>query len=292
MPIAQLRNGFLQSNKFLCLQSTRGFIPVILFLLAISPFYYDHFFISNPWTSANRNRVSAQQILETYDPILNKHLLKQRLRESCKPSLPSQNEIAIMKKRFPHLSRAVYYYNVHSFLQNYTKSVLPRQPLQALGVGGSFAILDLFQDKINVTTTTARHVDVHRTYYPANKFDIVAADQVIEHVHFPQLVMLEIHRILKPGGIAIITTVAYNPIHGVGAFYDHWRYMPDGLRTLSLPFKRGVLQCGAWGTGKAIGIRARLNSPRDEEEFSQIYDEEITRNEEKNPFTTWIIVQK
>lgn len=117
-----------------------------------------------------------------------------------------------------------------------------------------------FREEIKVTLTQLPNVDIHRTTYPSNNFDIVAADQVLEHVYFPHLVIMEIRRILKPGGIAIITTCGFNPVHGSGPFYDYWRFMTDGLKTLSLPFSE-VLQCGSWGTSKVIEIRARVSIP-------------------------------
>ncbi|MEX2595116.1 MAG: class I SAM-dependent methyltransferase [Anditalea sp.] len=54
---------------------------------------------------------------------------------------------------------------------------------------------------------------------PSNKFDTVVSFQVIEHIEDDQLFLQEIHRVLKPGGKAIISTpnirhtLSRNPWH-------------------------------------------------------------------------------
>lgn len=39
--------------------------------------------------------------------------------------------------------------------------------------------------------------------------------------------MLEMKRILKPGGLVVLTSVAYNPVHKLKDVDDFWRFMPD-----------------------------------------------------------------
>ncbi|MBN2257518.1 MAG: class I SAM-dependent methyltransferase [Anaerolineaceae bacterium] len=61
-------------------------------------------------------------------------------------------------------------------------------------------------------------------FLPNDEFDIVTAFDVIEHHPYPHLLLAEVHRILKPGGILCITT------HDAGSFFArlygrHWRYM-------------------------------------------------------------------
>jgi ubiquinone/menaquinone biosynthesis C-methylase UbiE len=50
--------------------------------------------------------------------------------------------------------------------------------------------------------------------YSDNSFDVITASEVMEHQEKPKLVLQECHRILKPGGIMIITTpnTNYNDI--------------------------------------------------------------------------------
>lgn len=54
-----------------------------------------------------------------------------------------------------------------------------------------------------------------KTNYPDASFDLVLAMDVIEHVEDDYLVMMELARILKPDGLAIITIPAYQWMWGV-----------------------------------------------------------------------------
>ena len=42
--------------------------------------------------------------------------------------------------------------------------------------------------------------------FPESQFDVVTLWQVLEHMPYPLMVLKEVHKILKPGGIAVITT--------------------------------------------------------------------------------------
>lgn len=63
-----------------------------------------------------------------------------------------------------------------------------------------------------------------------NRFDIVLCTEVLEHVLQPFDAVAEIHRILKPGGVALITTPYNFRIHG--PLPDCWRFTEHGLRAL------------------------------------------------------------
>jgi SAM-dependent methyltransferase len=65
---------------------------------------------------------------------------------------------------------------------------------------------------------------------PAGRFDIVLCTEVLEHVLQPFDAVKEIHRILKPGGVALITTPYNFRIHG--PLPDCWRFTEHGLRAL------------------------------------------------------------
>ena len=79
-------------------------------------------------------------------------------------------------------------------------------------------------------------------------FDLVLCTQVLEHVQDPAAVLAEIHRLLRPGGAALIST------HGVFLYHpdppdtdgDYWRWTHAGLR-------KAVRESGAWDE---IGVRA------------------------------------
>lgn len=52
----------------------------------------------------------------------------------------------------------------------------------------------------------------------------------LEHVEYPRKAISEIHRVLKQGGILIISSVMKFPIHNYP--FDYWRYTPEGLKSL------------------------------------------------------------
>ncbi|MEK6812636.1 MAG: class I SAM-dependent methyltransferase [Nanoarchaeota archaeon] len=62
----------------------------------------------------------------------------------------------------------------------------------------------------------------------ANSFDTVFSSQTLEHIPYPQKVIDEIYRVLKPGGICILTTHMANPLHGMP--HDYFRFTKQAFR--------------------------------------------------------------
>ena len=67
-------------------------------------------------------------------------------------------------------------------------------------------------------------------------FDLVLCTQVLEHCISPQRIADECYRVLKPGGVLIVTVPSIYPHHGYPA--DNWRFMPDGMRYLLRSFPK------------------------------------------------------
>lgn len=63
-----------------------------------------------------------------------------------------------------------------------------------------------------------------------HSFDCVLCNQLLEHVESPATVVAELHRVLRPGGVALAST------HGVMRYHpvpeDYWRWTHAGLRRL------------------------------------------------------------
>jgi SAM-dependent methyltransferase len=65
---------------------------------------------------------------------------------------------------------------------------------------------------------------------PADSFDAVISGQCLEHAERPWLVVKEMARVLKPGGVCIIIAPWQWCIHRFPV--DCWRILPDGMRVL------------------------------------------------------------
>lgn len=78
------------------------------------------------------------------------------------------------------------------------------------------------------------HVDIigdaHKPPFADNAFDTVISTQMLEHVEKPWAVIAEIRRILKPGGLCILTAPFMIPYHADP--HDFFRYTKEGLESL------------------------------------------------------------
>lgn len=63
-----------------------------------------------------------------------------------------------------------------------------------------------------------------------NTYDVIVCTQVLEHIANPFLAVNELHRMLKPGGIILLTVPSSYPYHA--APRDYWRYTRDSLQLL------------------------------------------------------------
>jgi SAM-dependent methyltransferase len=61
--------------------------------------------------------------------------------------------------------------------------------------------------------------------------DVVACSQVLEHTEFFWITILEIARVLRPGGLAFIVAPGSGPLHRYPV--DCWRFYDDGLPALA-----------------------------------------------------------
>ena len=94
---------------------------------------------------------------------------------------------------------------------------------------------------------------------PDESFGLVLNLEALEHIAYPQKAIDEIHRILRPGGLLILTTVMHFRIHPSPK--DYWRFTPDGIELLLRQFK--ILDCtleeslkkpkGVWVTARKAG---------------------------------------
>ncbi len=65
-----------------------------------------------------------------------------------------------------------------------------------------------------------------------DQFDLAILDQTLEHVADPERALGEVHRVLKPGGVAIVTTPFLVPLHSTSDYGDYTRWTPQGMKTM------------------------------------------------------------
>jgi len=78
-------------------------------------------------------------------------------------------------------------------------------------------------------------LNLHRIDLPDNSVGTVFLMDTLEHVEYPHQALAEIHRILKPDGVVIMSSVLDFFIHATPN--DFWRFTPDGFRSLLKHFQ-------------------------------------------------------
>lgn len=127
--------------------------------------------------------------------------------------------------------------------------------------------------------------------FPANSFDYVVSDQVLEHIEGnPQTAMEEAFRVLKPGGIGIHTTCFINPIHENPE--DYWRFTPKALALLAGKHA-SIAEADGWGNPFVwpyvwMGLRFVPIPHSSWHPFHWL----ATKNVENWPIVTWVVARK
>jgi SAM-dependent methyltransferase len=91
---------------------------------------------------------------------------------------------------------------------------------------------------------------------PDGSIGLLLNCESLEHIQYPQKAIDEIHRVLRPNGLLIMTTVMHFKIHRCPK--DYWRFTPDGIEFLLNRFK--ILDCTLEGSSKrpkGIWVTAR-----------------------------------
>jgi SAM-dependent methyltransferase len=128
-----------------------------------------------------------------------------------------------------------------------------KEPLKILDLGsqdvnGSYR--PLFENPrwtyVGLDMASGKNVDiVLKTPYvwkevQSNSADVVVSGQAFEHIQFFWITMLEIARVLKPGGICCILAPSGGREHRYPV--DCWRFYPDGMAALAQFAQMDLLQ--------------------------------------------------
>lgn len=82
-------------------------------------------------------------------------------------------------------------------------------------------------------------LNLHAIDVPSESVGVVLCFETLEHVEHPRKALEEIHRILKPNGIAAISSVMDCPIHDHP--HDYWRFTPEAFKSIFKPFSNSFV---------------------------------------------------
>lgn len=86
----------------------------------------------------------------------------------------------------------------------------------------------------------------HWREIPSESVDLFISGQVFEHVEYFWVTLLEMSRVLKPGGLVCIIVPSSGPEHRYPV--DCWRFYPDGVRAMAKYAGMEVLKAEThWG---------------------------------------------
>jgi len=77
-------------------------------------------------------------------------------------------------------------------------------------------------------------LNLHKIDLPAASVGTVLVLDTLEHVEFPRKAINEIHRILRPDGTVILSSVMNFPVHDYP--HDYWRFTPEAFKSILRPF--------------------------------------------------------
>ena len=106
---------------------------------------------------------------------------------------------------------------------------------QVLDIGaGNTEYTDIFPNRTRVDIDPERKpdivADIVNLPFKDGSYEVIMCSEIFEHLLEPQKAIEEIKRVLKPGGILILTTRFLFPIHDAPG--DYWRYTPYSLAFL------------------------------------------------------------
>ncbi len=122
------------------------------------------------------------------------------------------------------------------------------------GVSTSYTGCDVIQSSQNKVDVLCEAVDLK---FPDQKFDTAFSTQVIEHVEDPFRMLSEANRVLKPGGIIIVSAPFCWELHEQP--YDFYRYSKYGLQAMFKKHGFEILELKANGGKWAAIFQMNLN---------------------------------
>ena len=100
--------------------------------------------------------------------------------------------------------------------------------------------------------------DVHALTFADDSVGTLLALDTLEHVRDPIRAVQEMHRVLRPGGVVLLSSVMFFPIHAHP--WDFWRFTPEGFAQLLAPFPSSLVMPIGWDlmpeTVLGVGVKS------------------------------------
>jgi SAM-dependent methyltransferase len=126
--------------------------------------------------------------------------------------------------------------------------------------------------------------DICRDRLEENRFDLIIADQVFEHLLWPYRAARNVHAMLKPGGHCLITTPFLLRVHNAPVDCSRWTEL--GIRYLlaECGFPLENITTGSWGNRECV--RANFNRWVAQTPLASLH------NEPDFPVVVWALARK
>ncbi len=91
-----------------------------------------------------------------------------------------------------------------------------------------------------------------------NYFDVIYSNQVFEHVRYPEALLTEIHRVLKPGAYFMGSVSYLEPYHS----FSYWNYTPYGFKEILTKAGLEVVEIRPSIDALTLIVRRALGTPK------------------------------
>jgi SAM-dependent methyltransferase len=118
------------------------------------------------------------------------------------------------------------------------------------------------------------------------EWDVVIAEQVLEHLADPQKALDNIYAMLRSGGVALITTPFLIKFHAFPKDYSRWT--EDGMREELKRSKFSQVTVGSWGNRECL----LADMTNDENWTYYRARRHSLRNDPRFPIVVWAFAQK
>jgi SAM-dependent methyltransferase len=88
--------------------------------------------------------------------------------------------------------------------------------------------------------------DVTALPFEDEELDAIVCTEVLEHCVDPFKAVDEMHRVLKPGGLLLVTSPFIWPWHGTNNYPDYWRFTDQGWQYLLRAFGSVKIEPTQW----------------------------------------------